>query len=802
MADAIQARTDGLVSAAEVKLEIVGMTCASCVHHVETALQKVAGVDGAHVNLALENARVTFNPAATGTSDFVRAVSQAGYQVRTETRVFRIPGLEEAPVQERAERTVQVVPGVIRAHGNAAKGTLSVEWVRGVVDGQVVLQALARVGLSAAIEDEQAPDARLTEARGARRRLLISVVFTLPLWAAMIRMFIGIGPVWFTNPWMELTAATIVQWGPGYSFTRRAWLNLRHGNTNMDVLVATGTLAAWTVSVYGVLAHEPLYFDTSATVITLILVGKYLEALAKGKTSEALRQLLALRPSTTRVVDQQGHVTEVAVESVMVGQMLEVRTGDRVPVDGRVVSGSGLLDESMLTGEPDLKNKPASTEVSAGTVHRGERAFRMETIRVGRDTVLAHIVAAVEEAQSAKAPIQQFADRVANVFVPIVLGIAFATFVGTGLVTGDYRVALLRSVAVLVVACPCSLGLATPTAVMVGSGIGARLGVLFRNGEALERVARVNVVALDKTGTLTEGHPEVERIVTYGNAQEARVLGLAAALEESSSHPLGQAIRRAAASTESIPVEDVYTEEGQGMAGFVDGESVLLGNTKLLNGYGVSLPNGLQEQLEADAADGRTIVWLAEKDMVLAALVIADRIRDDARATVSALTAQGIRTVMLTGDRQSTASRVASEVGISEVRAELSAQNKADYIEGLEHEGRTVAMVGDGINDAPALARAYVGMAVASGSDVATETAEVTLMRSEVGAILQALTVGKKTIAKIRQNLFWALFYNVMMIPLAAFGVLSPMIAGAAMAFSSVTVVSNSLLLKYSTRGL
>lgn len=801
MAEAMTVRTPAPNQAAEIQLEISGMTCASCVAHVEKALQKVPGVETANVNLALEKARVSFKPTETGTADFVQAVSQAGYAVRTESRVLAVPGLEEAPVRDRAERAAQTVAGVVRAHSNPAKGTLTVAWIRGVGEVGAVLDTLRQAGLSPSLLDDGAVvDVRAQEAREAQRRLALSVLFTLPLWAAMVRMFFGVGPLWFTNPWMQFVSATVVQWGPGYSFTRRAWLNVRHGNANMDVLVAAGTLAAWGVSVYGVFAHAPLYFDTAATVITLILVGKYLEAVAKGKTSEAIRQLLALRPKTTRVVGPTGHVTEVSVEAVTVGQILEIRPGDHIPVDGQVVRGQGLVDESMLTGEPHLQTKTAAQTVSAGTVHRGDRAFQMAATRVGRDTVLAHIVDAVEEAQAAKAPIQQFADRVANVFVPIVLGIAVVTFVGTGVVTGDYRAALLRAVAVLVVACPCSLGLATPTAVMVGSGIGARLGVLFRNGEALERVAKVDMVALDKTGTITEGHPDVERIVPHGTVSEARVLGMAAALERSSSHPLARAILRAAEAAEPMEMEDVYMEEGQGMVGFLDGETVVLGNGKLLAAYGVSVPEALATPLEAEAQAGRTVVWLAQHDTVLGALVIADRIRADARTTIAALAARGIRTVMLTGDRRATAERVAHEVGIADVRAELSPHDKAAFIASAEEQGQSVAMVGDGINDAPALARASVGMAVASGSDVATETAEVTLMRSEVGAVLQALAVGQKTIGKVRQNLFWALFYNVLMIPLAAFGVLSPMIAGAAMAFSSVTVVTNSLLLNWTLR--
>ncbi len=788
---------------AEVQLEVAGMTCASCVHHVEKALEGVPGVSQAEVNLALERAHVFFDPQSAGTKDFVRAVNQAGYQVRMEQRVLGVAGLEEAPVRERSERALSQVPGVGSVQVNAAKGTVAVERVRGLAPDDDLLEALKKSGLTARLDNtETGGDPRYEEFRAARRRLAVSVLFTLPLWAAMARMFLGVGPVWFTNPWLEFGAASIVQWGPGYSFTRRAWLNVRHGNANMDVLVATGTLAAWIVSLYGLFAHAPLYFDTSATVITLILVGKYLEAVAKGKTSEAIRELLALTPKTARLVAPDGQISQIPVESIACGQHLEIRSGDRIPVDGQVSRGDGVLDESMLTGEPELKRKRSGDPVAAGTVHRGPRSFVMEATRVGRDTVLAQIVAAVEQAQAAKPPIQQFADRVANVFVPIVLAMAALTFAGNALLTGDLRVALLRAVAVLVVACPCSLGLATPTAVMVGSGMGARLGVLFRNGEALERTAQVNLVAMDKTGTLTEGRPAVERWETVDGVSATHLLAVAGALEQTSNHPLGRAIMQAAEASPLAPVDDVYTEEGLGMAGFLDGETVLVGSAKLLDNYGIAIPDLLQRALLPEEGRGRTVVWVAQQDAVLGGLVIADRLRPDARRAIDRLTTQGIRTVMLTGDRSATAERVAQQLGIPEVHAELSPQAKAEWIQEADQQGIRAAMVGDGINDAPALARAYIGMAVSSATDVAQETADVTLMRSEVGAVLQALAISQKTIGKIRQNLFWALFYNVLMIPLAALGVLSPMIAGAAMAFSSVTVVTNSLLLNSSKRRL
>lgn len=783
-----------------LQLDIAGMTCASCVHHVEKALRNVPGVDEANVNLALETARVSFDPSRAKPADLVEAVSQAGYRVRTESWTLVMGGLEESPVRDRAERVLLALPGVVRVRSNPTQGTLVVEGIRGVLDASVLLEAVRRAGLSAHWEPQQvAVDGRAREAFQARRRLALAVLFTLPLWAAMVKMFLGVGPVWFTNPWLELGAASVVQWGPGFSFVRRAWLSVRHGNANMDVLVATGTLAAWTVSVYGVFAHAPLYFDTSATVITLILVGKYLEAKAKGKTSAAIAELLALRPKTTRVVDASGLVIEQPVESVAVGQVLEIRSGDSIPVDGRVVQGIALVDESMLTGEPDWRRKRSGELVAAGTVHRGDRPFRMTATRVGRDTVLAQIVATVEEAQAQKAPIQGFADRVANIFVPVVLAVALVTFVGSDLVLGDYRAALLRAVAVLVVACPCSLGLATPTAVMVGSGLGARTGVLFRNGEALERAARVDLVALDKTGTITEGRPAVERVVVWGTTSEKRVLALAKALEQSASHPLANAVRDAAETVEALPVEDVYSEEGQGMVGFLDGDTVLIGSQRLLEHYGVTVRPEWQAALESEAAEGRTVIWVAAAERVIGALVIADRIRGDARATVARLVDQGVQVVMLTGDRRATAERVGREVGIPTIRADLTPQQKAEFVAEAEGQGRRVAMVGDGINDAPALARASLGMAVWGATDVAAQTAEITLMRPEVDAVFQALAIGQRTLSKIRQNLFWALFYNVLMIPLAAFGVLSPMVAGAAMAFSSVTVVSNSLLLRWSS---
>lgn len=786
----------------EVQLEIAGMTCASCVSHVEKALKTIPGVAAADVNLALENARVRYFGGAARPEDLVRAVSQAGYHVRTESIEFVVDGLEEASVQSRAERAARSASGVVRTAVNAAQGVLTVEWVRGVGSVGAVRQALTLQGFSADVlgDEQHAADPRRREAVGALRRLAFSVLFTVPLWIAMGHMFFGWGAAWWTQPWLEFAAATVVQWGPGYSFTRRAWLSLRHGNANMDVLVATGTLAAWSASVYGIFAHAPLYFDTSATVITLILVGKYLEAYAKGRTTDAIRQLLALTPQTTRLRQTDGTVQEVGVDDVVPGNFLEIRSGDYVPVDGMIVEGLGLIDESMLTGESELAPKAVGSQVAAGTVHRGDRNFVMTAVRIGRDTMLAQIVHAVEEAQSAKAPIQRFVDRVANVFVPIVLFAALATFAATGLVLGDWRVALLRAVAVLVVACPCSLGLATPTAVMVGSGLGARRGVLFRNGEALERLAQVDMVAMDKTGTLTVGRPRVVNVAAAEGGSDNEAMALAAALEGGANHPLAEAFRVGATGLALPTVTDVYVEEGQGLVGEWNSETVVLGNELLMKAYGVEVPDGIRQRADTESGAGRTVIWLGCGKAVLAVFVVADALRPDAPATVAAMRRRGYAVAMLSGDKDATAAFVAAQAGIDDAHGGLSPKDKAAWVSAAEGQGAKVAMVGDGVNDAPALARAYVGMAVASGTDVARETAEVTLMRSDVSAVYEALSIGRQTMGKIRQNLFWALFYNVLMIPLAAFGVLSPMIAGGAMALSSVTVVTNSLLLNLARR--
>lgn len=780
-----------------VSLDIGGMTCATCVHSIEKALHHIEGVD-AQVNLALERATVTFDPRLVTVPTLVSTITELGYKVRRDIVAWSVMGMDEEPLRERAVAVVQALPGIDTVTANMATGDLTVEIIRGVGDADQVGAALKGAGFSAQRKTADGPDPRTHEMRQARRRLLWSIGLTIPVWVGMIHMIFHVGPAWMANGWMLAFFATVVQWGPGLGFTQRAWMNLRHKNANMDVLVASGTLAAWGLSSYDLLVRGPLYFDSSATVITLILIGKYLEAVAKGKTGAAIQELLALRPQDTRRRNGDGQWEAVAVDSIVPGDILQILAGDRFPVDGVVEKGRGSADEAMLTGEPLPQDKGPGDTVTAGTVN-GPVALEIRAQRVGRDTALAQIVKTVEEAQATKAPVQRFADRIANVFVPIVIGIALVTFVVWGLLTGSWRLAALDAVAVLVVACPCALGLATPTAVMVGSGVGAKRGILYRSGDALETASAINMVAFDKTGTLTRGKPAVKAIVPHGDQDPHGILALAAAIEKESTHPLAQAIVAEATIQhvrDAKTVEGSYTEAGMGIVGYVDDAEVLIGNERLLAQYGVAIDETERGALDEWQWQGASIIWVASDAKLLGAIAVADALRDDAHATIAALHQRGIQVAMLTGDQPKTAETLARVLGVDRIYAGLMPDDKARIVTELQAEGYRVLMVGDGINDAPALATADLGMAVGSGTDVAMETADVALMAPEIFNVVRALVLGQKSLGKIRQNLFWALIYNVIAIPLAALGFLSPIIAGAAMAMSSVSVVSNSLLLK------
>lgn len=781
-----------------LRLPVAGLTCASCVARVEKALKAVPGVRAASVNLATEEAAVTVD-AGVGAEALAAAVRRAGYEVTTHALTLQIEGMTCASCVARVEKALLKVPGVVRASVNLATEQASV-------------QALATVppaALAAAVRQAgyAARDARESNPAAAPRLpgwwpVAVAAVLTVPLLAPMLLQPFGIDAM--LGGWLQLALATPVQFWLGARFYRAGWKALRAGTGNMDLLVALGTSAAYGLSLYLLLEHAGhgmphLYFEASAAVITLVLLGKWLEQRAKRQTADAIRALNALRPTTARV-RRDGAELDLPVEQVVVGDLVVVRPGDRVAVDGEIVEGRSHVDESLITGESLPVAKSAGDKVTGGSVN-AEGALLVTTTAIGAETTLARIIRMVESAQAAKAPIQRIVDRVSAVFVPVVLGIALLTFVAWFGLTGDAEPALINAVAVLVIACPCALGLATPTAILAGTGVAAQRGILIKDAEALEIAHAVTVVAFDKTGTLTEGKPALAAIEPAPGTTREQVLRLAAALQQSSSHPLAVAVlERARLDRAAVPaVQDAKALPGRGVEGVVEGRRLVLGSTRLLDELGVS-PGALADEARRLQGQGRTVSWLVGTDAdapgLLGLLAFGDTLKPAAAAGVARLHALGIRTVMLTGDNRGAAQAVAQALGIDDVRAEVLPGDKAAVVQALRAQGEVVAFVGDGLNDGPALAAASVGFAMAGGADVATETAGVTLMRGDPRLVADALEVSRRTYSKIKQGLFWAFGYNVLGIPLAAFGLLNPVIAGAAMAFSSVSVVANALTLR------
>jgi Cu+-exporting ATPase len=703
---------------------------------------------------------------------------------------FAVAGMTCAACSARLEKVLNRQPG-IEATVNLAAERARVR-LAGSADEATVIAAVSKAGFTASVVDADTrareKARRAAEYRDELRRFWISVVLTLPLVAQMPFMFGEHGHANELPRWLQLALATPVQFWIGWRFYNGAWKALRGGGANMDVLVALGTSMAWgfssAVTVFGLPQH--VYFEGGAAVITLVLLGKLLEARAKARTSEAIEALLRLQPKTARI-ERDGQWVDVPVDALMPNDVFMVRPGESIPVDGEVLDGASSVDEAMLTGESMPVGKRAGDRVFAATAN-GQGALRCRATGVGEHTLLAGIIRLVGEAQGSKAPVQRLADRISAVFVPVVCVIALLAFAGWWLYAGDFAEALVNAVAVLVIACPCALGLATPTAIMVGTGQGARAGILVRNAEALERAGRIAVLAVDKTGTLTEGAPRVTDIVALA-ATADDALRLAAALEQGSEHPLGKAILTRAATADLPKVTEFSAVPGCGVAGEVDGRRLRLGSPEWTGAAGAA-------EIEALRQAGKTVVALAEGECVLALLAVADALRPTSRAAVARLRARGIRVVMLTGDNPGTAAAIAREAGIDEFRAGILPGDKAAAVHELKAGGGLVAMVGDGINDAPALAAADVGFAIGAGSDAAVEAADLTLVRSDLAAVDDAIELSRATLRKIRQNLFFAFIYNVLGIPLAAFGWLNPVVAGAAMAMSSVSVVSNSLLLK------
>jgi len=797
-------------------LAITGMTCATCALRVEKGLKSIEGVKAATVNLATEKATVSYDPGAVDAAALEKTVADLGYgalleapegaPVAQEARL-NLTGMTCAACAARIERALKGVDGVQQASVNLASEKASVSYRPDRTGLSALVRAVQAAGYGAEVAQEEAPDRerelRKREFARLRRSFIIAAALSLPLLVAMVGHLFGIAALDFLMlPWVQLALATPVQFGIGYRFYRNAFHSIRAGSPGMDVLVALGTTAAYFFSVYNgffrPMTHgemPALYFEASAIIITLVLLGKTLEAVAKGRTSEAIKRLIGLQPRTARVL-RGGLEEDIPIAEVMPGDLVIVRAGERIPVDGDIVEGASAVDESMITGESlPVEKKPGDTVIGATINSFG--SFRFRATKVGRDTVLAQIIRVVEEAQGSKAPIQRLADRVAGIFAPVVLGVAVLTFLVWLLGLGNLSMGLISAVAVLVIACPCAMGLATPTAIMVGTGKGAEAGILIRSGESLERAYRLQAVVLDKTGTITEGKPSVTDLVPLNGIDRGELLRLAGAAEKGSEHPIGAAVYSAARAELGQLADPVEFEAlpGRGVSARVDGRSVRIGTRSFLEDSGVPLGD-LEQTRRRLEGEGKTVMIAAVDGSAVGLIAVADRVKASSGAAIQRLKALGLEVYMITGDNQITARAIAGQVGIEEVMAEVRPENKAREVERLRAQGKVVAMVGDGINDAPALATADIGMAMGTGTDIAIEAADITLMNGDLNSVADAIRLSKKSMSKIRQNLFWAFFYNTVGIPFAAVGLLSPIIAGAAMAFSSVSVVSNSLSLK------
>jgi Cu+-exporting ATPase len=792
--------------------KITKMTCASCANSIEKGLKGYTGVVNVVVNYSSEKAVVDFEESKVSKQDIIAEIEAIGYGVidsaEQEAAEISLIGMTCNSCAGKIEKTLQELPGVSSVNVNFAMQKAFIKYDNTKVNSASLLKVIEDTGYQGMISGLESGDLekeiREKEVKKLKRALMLSLLLSLPLFLAMFTSVLKISFPLLHNPWVQLLLATPIQFLIGWRFYKKAYYSLRGKSPGMDLLVAMGTSAAYFFSIYNgffkkiaVGTRPELYFEASAIIITLVLLGKFLEAAAKGKTSEAIKKLIGLQAKNARVL-RDGREIDLPIAQVVVDDIIYVRPGEKIAVDGRVIDKHSAVDESMLTGESIPVEKGPEDLVIGGTINiNGALVFK--ATKVGKDTVLAHIIKVVEEAQGSKAPIQRLADRVAGIFVPVVLLIAVVTFLIWAFFLGNSTMAVISAVSVLVIACPCALGLATPTAIMVGTGKGAENGILIKSAESLETAYKVNTVVFDKTGTITRGKPIVTDLIPAEGVSEDGLLIFAASLEKLSEHPLAGAIVKKStdASLELLDVQDFRAIPGKGVTGILKGQSVLVGTSELMKGENIDTV-ALKKSVQDLEQNGKTVMFVSVNQKINGIIAVADTVKGDSKEAILKLQSMGMKTYMITGDNKRTAEAIGKEVGIldKQILSRVLPEQKAEEITKLKSRGNVVAMVGDGINDAPAMAVADIGVAMGTGTDIAMETGDITLMNGSLLTMATAVIISRKTMKKVKQNLFWAFVYNSIGIPFAALGLLSPIIAGAAMAFSSVSVVSNSLLIK------